>query len=357
MNSNPWADFPISNRTQWEESARQELNGDHPFEKLKILKGELSIFPYYDNTDAEKREFFTLPVAKEKFLGARAWVNAPRILVHDAALANEKALFHLNHGTEGVLFHLERTDVDVSRILSNIQVPYCELYFSGNVTDSFLVKLEAYVKTQFGTATLNGCSFRQNQLPEKSLPGIPGFHACGIVAQEMATAEETIAHALKAAVDVVEKLRGYGHSSAEAFQQIAFQLFCGTDLFHEIAKLRCLRALWQLVGLCYEVKNASTHVQVVNTKWSKDYLEPQSNLLKNAAGAMAAILGGCDSLCIEPEEEGNVLEERMARNISLLMREEAQLARVADPVAGSYYLESLTSQMMEKSWAIFKTIA
>jgi methylmalonyl-CoA mutase len=356
MNSTPWADFPASTRSQWENSARQELNGENPFEKLKIQKGQLPILPYYDWDDTQKKDFFALPPATKNFQGAKAWVNTSRVKVNDAGQANEKALFHLNHGAEGILFELQVAIPNVSRLLHNIQLPYCDIYFSGNVSRDFLVDLKEFSSAKFDNESLNGCCFTQKALFETDLPFASGFRAHGIICEELVTAEETVANALKTAVSAIEKLRDYGHSSERALQQIAFQISCGTDLFHEIAKLRCLRALWNLVCRSYEISETPVPIQVVNTRWGKDYLQPHANLLKNASGSIAAILGGCDSLCNETEEDENILMDRMARNVSLLMREEAQLARVADPIAGSYYLETLTYQMMEKSWAIFKSI-
>ena len=79
--------------------------------------------------------------------------------------------------------------------------------------------------------------------------------------------------------------------------------------------------------------------------------------MKETYAAMAAILGGCDALTIEAEEEGNTMMNRIARNTSSILDEESFLSKVADPLAGSYYIESLTKQLAEKAWAKFKELA
>ena len=78
-------------------------------------------------------------------------------------------------------------------------------------------------------------------------------------------------------------------------------------------------------------------------------------MLKSTSAALAAILGGCDALTVQPENE-NPMMARIARNVSSILREESHLSKVADPTAGSYYLESLTNQLAINAWKKFQNI-
>jgi methylmalonyl-CoA mutase len=77
-------------------------------------------------------------------------------------------------------------------------------------------------------------------------------------------------------------------------------------------------------------------------------------MLKSATAAMSAIFGGCDGLTIFPESDEDSMMARIARNVSSVLREESHLSKVADPTAGSYYLDSLIEQLADQSWRVFQ---
>ena len=81
-----------------------------------------------------------------------------------------------------------------------------------------------------------------------------------------------------------------------------------------------------------------------------------NNLLRSTTQAMSAILGGCANLQITPFDKSNKVSERMARNIQLVIKEEAYFDKVNDPSAGSYFIEDLTNQLVEKAWGLFLNI-
>ena len=73
-------------------------------------------------------------------------------------------------------------------------------------------------------------------------------------------------------------------------------------------------------------------------------------MLKSTTAAMAGILGGCDALTIEPEDRNHAMMSRIARNVSNVLREESFFSKVADPFAGSYFIEDLSKQLTEAAW-------
>jgi len=347
-----WSEFAPPAPGEWTQQARQELSGENPFEKLKITKGSLSIQPYYHEAVPASDRFALQPSA-ESFLGARGWANCPPVLVHDEARANDKALHHLNNGADGVFFRLEKGSTDVSRLLRNIELPYCSVYFSGTVTTGFIENFGKHCEEQ-SNQKKQGAFFVSEPMGADSIISIPGFHSLGITVNEYSTTEETIAKALAATVRTVES--GSGKIPLQAiFENIAFSVSTHTDFFQEIAKLKSLRALYRLVASAYGIE-AQAHVHVTSAAYEKAAFDPQSNLLKSTTAGLSAVLGGCDALTIAPADLNDSKLERLARNLSCVLREESQLHHVADPTAGSYYLDALVDELNEKAWTLFNTL-
>ena len=114
---------------QWLNAAKAELDGADPIEKLTSAKGNIRVKPWYDSSDIQSKQSFILRDEKS-WLGARAWVNAPLVVVKDAATANKNALQQLTTGADGIVFELTEP-VDLSILLENIQLAYCSVYFRG----------------------------------------------------------------------------------------------------------------------------------------------------------------------------------------------------------------------------------
>jgi methylmalonyl-CoA mutase len=133
----------------------------------------------------------------------------------------------------------------------------------------------------------------------------------------------------------------------------------GTQYFTEIAKLRAMRKLFELLrnefGLPGEIK-LEIHCETTMTNLSAG--DSYTNLLRTAVGAMAAVTGGCDMLLVRPFDAvaGRYEEfsQRLAINQQLLLREESHLAMFTDAAAGSYYIESLTDLIATRALETFK---
>ena len=98
-------------------------------------------------------------------------------------------------------------------------------------------------------------------------------------------------------------------------------------------------------------------IHSVTTDRNKTVEEPYLNMLRTQTEAMSAILGGTDSLTVEPFDKvlkhPDEFSERIARNQQLILKEEAYFDKVADPAAGSYYIEKLTRLISENAWKLF----
>ncbi len=101
-------------------------------------------------------------------------------------------------------------------------------------------------------------------------------------------------------------------------------------------------------------------IHSVTGRWNKTLYDPYVNMLRTQTEAMSAVLGGAGSITVEPFDtvfrNADEFSERIARNQQLLLAEEAHLDKVADPAAGSYYVEELTSMMAHEAWKLFLEI-
>ena len=77
-------------------------------------------------------------------------------------------------------------------------------------------------------------------------------------------------------------------------------------------------------------------------------------MISGTMGALAAVVGGCDSLTVMPENENNATMARIARNVSNILREESHLSKVADPTAGAYAVENVVNKLAIAAWTDFQ---
>jgi len=180
------------------------------------------------------------------------------------------------------------------------------------------------------------------------------YHEAGASeAQELGTA-------LATAVAYLRALEAQGLTLADARDTLTFTLVADTDEFLTVAKFRAARLLWnriqQACGLA--PKPALIHAE---TAWrSLTRRDPHVNLLRGTVAAFSAGIGGADSLTVQPFTAAlglpDAFARRVARNTQLILLEESNLWRVADPAAGAGGFEALTQALCEKAWEAFQDI-
>ena len=160
--------------------------------------------------------------------------------------------------------------------------------------------------------------------------------------------------------EYLAQLTGRGLSAVYAASKIRFSFGVGSGYFPEIAKLRAARLLWSTVMNAFHPGNSEgfmMDIHSVTRKWNKTINDPYVNMLRTQTEAMSAILGGTDSLTVEPFDiafrKPDEFSERIARNQQLILKEESYFDKVADPSAGSYYIENLTQLIAENAWKLF----
>ena len=145
--------------------------------------------------------------------------------------------------------------------------------------------------------------------------------------------------------------------------RLSFFFAIGMNFFMEAAKLRAARLLWHRIMSEFEPKNPKssmlrTHCQTSGVSLQEQ--DPYNNVVRTAYEAMAAVLGGTQSLHTNALDEAIALptenSARIARNTQLILQEETGVTNVVDPLAGSYYVEKLTHDMAEAAWKIIEEV-
>ncbi|UWQ59700.1 methylmalonyl-CoA mutase [Leisingera caerulea] len=201
--------------------------------------------------------------------------------------------------------------------------------------------------------------YTSNEMPKFNSISISGYHmqeAGANLVQELAytiaDGREYVRAALDAGMDV-DKFAG----------RLSFFFAIGMNFFMEIAKLRAARTLWHRVMTEFGAKSERskmlrTHCQTSGVSLQEQ--DPYNNVIRTAYEAMSAVLGGTQSLHTNALDEAIALptdfSARIARNTQLVLQEETGVTNVVDPLAGSYYIESLTNELVEKAWALMEEV-
>lgn len=171
------------------------------------------------------------------------------------------------------------------------------------------------------------------------------FHESG------ATAVQELACAIAEGVD---RLASVADPAAEA-ASLTFVFSIGSNYFFEISKLRAARLLWAQAVTAFAPaagEAARMRIHARTALANKSIYDPYTNLLRVTTEALSAAIGGCDSLEVVPAR----FSQRMAKNVQLVLKEEAHVDAVADPAGGSYYVEALTDSLAAAAWALFQQI-
>ncbi len=159
--------------------------------------------------------------------------------------------------------------------------------------------------------------------------------------EQGATAVQELAFAISEASEVF----------ASGGEVPAIGLGVGSNYFFEIAKFRAARILFANLARAYS-KPEAVQICARTALSNKSLYDPYTNLLRATTEALSAVLGGCDSLHVQPAR----FTPRLALNVQRILQEEAHLDAVADPAGGSYYVEALTSALAQEAWKLFQEL-
>jgi methylmalonyl-CoA mutase len=202
-------------------------------------------------------------------------------------------------------------------------------------------------------------AYTSKHMPRFNSISISGYH----MLEAGATAVQELAFTLADGMEYVRAARAKGLDVDAFAPRLSFFFGIGMNFFMEIAKLRAARTLWHRIMEGFGARNPKslmlrTHCQTSGVSLTEQ--DPYNNIVRTTIEAMAAVLGGTQSLHTNSFDEAIALptdfSARIARNTQLILAEESGITNVADPLGGSYLIESLTKDLADKAWALIEEV-
>ena len=359
-------DFAPVSTKEWKQKIQFELKGADYNETLIWNTPEnIKVKPFYDKEDLKE----VISVATK----ASEFKICQTIFVHDINKSIARALDSLNRGAESLCFTIEDEKIDIAKLLEKLPLENTSVFFHlGFISIDFVQKLETIAKAKKATIycnidpigqlakegnwfttheknnfdTLNNLIKNNSSLSLISVNSALYQNAGANIVQQIAY---TLAHANEY----------FNHIETTTPQTMVLEIAVGTNYFFEIAKLRAIRLLFNIIASEYN-QNWTCHLIVTPTKRNKTLYDYNVNMLRTTTECMSAILGGADTIVNLPYDalyhKDNEFGDRIARNQLLILKNESYFDKVNNPSDGSYYIESLTQQLADKALALFKDI-
>lgn len=357
-------DFKPVSKIEWKNKVLGEL-GNNDFESLLWNSNGLIMEPYYSNEDLKKIEYRESYFKKYE----EGFINYAWIQVTDEDSAGKAGTDALKSGAGGLLFQINSFP-ELDNLLKDILPEFCHITFESNLPpEQFLkdyfdyISSKKYDPKKIHGSLVGNIKFKTERNDSvvhllKEAKDFDNFFACSIeIPSENLNTIESLATALGMLVDLVDDLGEKGIQPEHILRKVQFKVSVGTNYFLEISKLRSLRTLYSMLLSAYNItSNFQPYIFCISEKWENKSLEPNENMLKGSTAAMAAIIGGCDAICIEPQSHDDKLSLRIAKNTPLILKEEAFLDKVVDPAKGSYFIETMTNRIVTDSWNILNKI-
>jgi len=401
-------EFPPVSKAEWEAQIARDIKGADP-DKLdwKPYEG-FTVKPFYTDGDLDSLGYLTDAVPEEYpyVRGTKSrsndWNIAERIAAGTVKEANRLALESIVKGADAVTFICEVEDEiihgvpvqkqgDMSRLLQNLPIGEIPIHFEcGNAAAAIFslfineagkrgVKPEAlsgsvdadplkYVALRGSFPKGERQSFEElRQLVSYTDAHVPEFRCLSVGSRHFhdsgASATQELAFALASGVEYLDRLTSMDLTVDQISPRMRFSFSVGSNYFMEIAKLRAARLLWAEIVKQYRPENMSSAMMSIETRtssWNMTIFDPYVNMLRGTVEAMAAAIGGSDTLSVLPFDSvlraPDEFSRRMARNTQLILKNESYMDRVVDPSSGSYYIEELTDSIAKAAWDKFLKI-
>ena len=197
--------------------------------------------------------------------------------------------------------------------------------------------------------------YTSTKMPRFNSISISGYH----MQEAGATQLQELAFTLADGMEYVRAATAKGLDVDAFAPRLSFFFAIGMNFFMEVAKLRAARTIWAQIMENFGAKNPKslmlrTHCQTSGVSLTEK--DPYNNVIRTTVEAMAAALGGTQSLHTNALDEAIALptdfSARIARNTQLVLQEETGICNVVDPLGGSYYIESLTNELVQEAWKL-----
>ncbi len=395
--NNLFEEFPPVSTQQWMDKITADLKGADFNRKLVWKTNEgIDVQPFYRAENLEPLNYLNslpgeFPYVRGTKKNNNEWLVRQSIVVNDLAEANKKALNYLMRGVDSLAFVFnectELTVADMAVLLNDVCLEAVEVNFVCKCSSCKIARVfTEFVKQSnydpktvrasveydpFGKFALTG-KFKKGQEHVvvraiemvQSTAELTKFKTLAVNGKNFGNAGSSIvqelAYSLALGAEYLTVLTERGLEVDAVAKKLKFNLSVSANYFLEIAKLRAARMLWAQVVKAYDPKcdcSCKMTIHAETGSWNKTVYDAYVNMLRTQTEAMSASLGGADSITVLPfnaaYEESNEFSDRIARNQQLLLKEESHFSKIADPAAGSYYIEELTASIADQAWKLF----
>jgi len=385
-----FSEFPEITTSMWEEKITSDMKGEDYKKKLVWNSDEgISVKPFYRQEDIDLLDYLEgIGNLKDRSDTPNGWLICQQLTPgKKIQKTNRRIKAALKGGAQAIRLQLSEARFSevpfLEELFDGISLRETELHFGGCPgTDALYSSLCTVASGKgYESSDLKGC-LGADPLGKMAETGIPiaSFENLGKLVKEVKDSSpemkvievhgsliqnassnlvEELAFSMAMASEYMDILTDRGIDPLTAQEALLFYLGSGPNYFMEIAKLRAARILWVKVAEAYGVETSSARIRIhsVSSQWNMTLYDPHVNMLRGTTEAMSSILGGADLVNVLPYDypngKGSAFSDRIARNVQIILREEAYFDQVADPASGSYYIESLTDSLAEKAWDLF----
>lgn len=390
-------DFAPVTTEEWEAKINADLKGKD-YERALVWKTYegFSVRPYYRRENLESLNYLDtlpgeFPFVRGNNKTGNDWLIRQNIIVSDFETANKKALEILGKGVNSLGFYFSNcqdiTKQNLAVLLKDICLEAAEInlvcpddsikcaeIFAAYVSEGKWANENVVASASIdpiGTFVLRGKwseeVFSTLKTAIENTRILPQFRVVAVhgkfFANSGSSLVQELAFSLAEGAEYLTRLTEMGLKADDVAKSIKFNFGIGNNYFMEIAKLRAARLLWAQIVKAYNPASDCAAKLIAHSetnRYNKTIYDPNVNMLRTQTEAMSAALGGAHSITVLPfnaiYEEPTDFSERIARNQQILLKEESHLDKIADPAAGSYYIENLTASIAEQAWKLFLSV-
>jgi len=395
---NLFSEFPPVSSESWNDVVNADLKGAD-YEKKLIWRTDegFKVRPYYRAEDLTNIDYLDslpddFPYVRGSRVSENNWEIVQEINEPNPLKANEIAKDAALKGATIIAFNVKKIAnyEELSSLLAGLDLEKTGVQFNHASDYVSLVALfrEYVIEKGFNKDKIKGSvdfdaviyCLKNNRFyvsKEEDLnkalqlikmtEDMPEFKVINVNGLAMHNAGSTIVQEVGYALGIANEYLAYGVYKGLPVEKVASKmqmtLSVGSNYFMEIAKFRATRLLWATILEQYKPRNENAYKLYINTVASsrnKTIYDPYVNILRSTTEGMAAAIGGVDSISLKPFDVAykpdDDFSRRNARNIQVILKEEAFFNKVADPAAGSYYIENLTDSIAENAWNLFRHV-
>jgi methylmalonyl-CoA mutase len=395
--NNSFVDFHSQTLEDWKTAFEKSLKGEavEQYLSTEIIEG-INLPPFINKNNAQSNKLLNdippaeFPYSRGRKYSSNNWNDVAHYNVIDPMVTNKELLKDLENGfasLEVKAFEIDAGQKFLSLLLNKINPEYLRINFNVKSLQTFSKSLrEYYDLKEYDHAQIKGILF--NDLFEKTMTKggwqvsqqqdtkyffdvlktnfhvFPHYKSILLKTDLLHNSGLNIIHqiafTLSKAAHLLQIANDFDLDKAIISKKTALSFSVGTDFLPEIAKIKALKYLWVKLLEAHKVPKTDIQLPYFRANTSLRFLAKKdiyNNIVRGSLQAMSASLAGVDEIYVNPFDKntkGNSnLGKRISLNTNRILAEESYLNKVVDPLAGSYFLDTLTKELIEKAWDKF----